>query len=53
MRAALTKRAARDTTPVLAVIGVGEGEDRAIAALNIALSAARDWRQGADDRRRS
>ncbi len=42
MRAALTKRAARDTTPVLAVIGVGEGEDRAIAALNIALSAARD-----------
>ena len=42
MRAALTKRAARDTTPVLAVIGVGEGEDRAIAGLNIALSAARD-----------
>ena len=42
MRAALTKRAAQDTTPVLAVIGVGEGEDRAIAALNIALSAARD-----------
>jgi len=42
MRAALTKRAAQDTTPVLAVIGVGEGEDRDITALNIALSAARD-----------
>ena len=42
MRAALAKRAAGDTTPVMAVIGAGDGEDRSIAALNIALAAARD-----------
>ena len=28
--------------PVLAVIGVGDGEDRSITALNFALAAARD-----------
>ena len=38
----LAARAAKDTAPVLAVIGAGNGEDRGIAALNIALSAARD-----------
>ena len=42
MRAALATRAARDTVPVMAVICAGNGEDRSIAALNIALSAARD-----------
>jgi uncharacterized protein involved in exopolysaccharide biosynthesis len=42
IRAALTKRAAQDTTPVLTVIGAGESEDRSAIALNIALSAARD-----------
>jgi uncharacterized protein involved in exopolysaccharide biosynthesis/Mrp family chromosome partitioning ATPase len=42
MRAALAKRAARDATPVMAVIGAGDGEDRIVTALNIALSAARD-----------
>ena len=42
MRTALATRAAKDTAPVMAVIGAGNGEDRSIAALNIALSAARD-----------
>ena len=42
MRTALTRRAAKDTAPVMAVIGAGAGQDRSIAALNIALSAARD-----------
>ena len=42
MRTALAKRAAKDTAPVMAVIGAGAGEDRSIAALNIALAAARD-----------
>jgi uncharacterized protein involved in exopolysaccharide biosynthesis/Mrp family chromosome partitioning ATPase len=42
MRTALTKRAAADTTPVMAVIGAGSSEDRGVAALNIALAAARD-----------
>jgi uncharacterized protein involved in exopolysaccharide biosynthesis/Mrp family chromosome partitioning ATPase len=40
MRATLAKRAAANTLPVMAVIGAGE--ERSIAALNIALSAARD-----------
>jgi uncharacterized protein involved in exopolysaccharide biosynthesis/Mrp family chromosome partitioning ATPase len=40
-RAALAARAA-DTVPVLAAIGPGYGTERSIAALNIALSAARD-----------
>jgi len=42
MLMALAARAAKDTAPVLAVIGAGNGGDRSIAALNIALSAARD-----------
>lgn len=42
LRAALAKRAAADTAPVMAVIGAGAGQDRSIVALNIALSAARD-----------
>ena len=42
MRATLTRRAAADTLPVMAVIGAGDDEERSIAALNIALSAARD-----------
>ena len=42
MRTALATRAAKDTAPVMAVIGAGHDQDRGIAALNIALSAARD-----------
>ena len=42
MRTALTRRAANDIAPVMAVIGAGNGQDRSIAALNVALSAARD-----------
>ncbi|MBR1147008.1 exopolysaccharide transport family protein [Bradyrhizobium sp. AUGA SZCCT0431] len=42
IRTALATRAAKDTAPVIAVIGAGNGEDRSIAALNVALSAARD-----------
>lgn len=40
IRVTLGKRAAADTTPVMAVIGAGG--DRSIVALNIALAAARD-----------
>lgn len=40
--AALKKRAAADTVPVMAVIGAGDNRHRSIAALNIALAAARD-----------
>ena len=42
MRAALTRRAGEQATPVMAVIGAGPDQDRSIAALNVALSAARD-----------
>jgi uncharacterized protein involved in exopolysaccharide biosynthesis/Mrp family chromosome partitioning ATPase len=42
MRAALARRAGEQTPPVMAVIGAGADQDRSIAALNIALSAARD-----------
>jgi uncharacterized protein involved in exopolysaccharide biosynthesis/Mrp family chromosome partitioning ATPase len=42
IRASLTKRSPLDTTPVMAVIGAGAPQDRSIAALNIALAAARD-----------
>jgi len=42
MRTTLATRAAKDTAPVMAVIGADNGGDRSIAALNIALSAARD-----------
>lgn len=42
MRETLAKRLAGNGTPVLAVIGAGATQDRSIAALNIALAAARD-----------
>ena len=42
MRATLAKRPPAGVTPVMAVIGSGAGRDRTIAALNIALAAARD-----------
>src|SRR5205814_5015004 len=42
MRTALVRRVAKDTAPVIAVIGAGPGQDRSIAALNIALAAAHD-----------
>ena len=42
MRAALARRAGGETPPVMAVIGAGPDQDRSIAALNIALAAARD-----------
>jgi uncharacterized protein involved in exopolysaccharide biosynthesis/Mrp family chromosome partitioning ATPase len=42
MRAALTKRSPANAMPVMAVIGTGNGEDRSIAALNVALAAAGD-----------
>jgi uncharacterized protein involved in exopolysaccharide biosynthesis/Mrp family chromosome partitioning ATPase len=42
MRAPLAQRSPANATPVMAVIGTGPARDRGIAALNIALSAARD-----------
>jgi uncharacterized protein involved in exopolysaccharide biosynthesis/Mrp family chromosome partitioning ATPase len=42
MRAPLAKRSDADAVPVMVVIGAGAGPDRSIAALNIALAAARD-----------
>lgn len=42
MRATLAKRPPAGVAPVMAVIGSGAGRDRTIAALNIALAAARD-----------
>jgi uncharacterized protein involved in exopolysaccharide biosynthesis/Mrp family chromosome partitioning ATPase len=42
MRAVLARRAGGETPPVMAVIGAGADQDRSIAALNIALAAARD-----------
>jgi uncharacterized protein involved in exopolysaccharide biosynthesis/Mrp family chromosome partitioning ATPase len=42
VRAALAKRLPAEAMPVMAVIGPGSGEDRGIAALNVALAAARD-----------
>jgi uncharacterized protein involved in exopolysaccharide biosynthesis/Mrp family chromosome partitioning ATPase len=41
LRATLTRHAAADMA-VMAVIGAGTGKDRSIAALNVALAAARD-----------
>lgn len=40
MRAALSRRAGANTSPVMAVIGASQ--DRSVAALNIALAAVRD-----------
>lgn len=42
MRAPLAQRPSANATPVMTVIGTGPAKDRSIAALNIALAAARD-----------
>jgi uncharacterized protein involved in exopolysaccharide biosynthesis/Mrp family chromosome partitioning ATPase len=42
LRAISARRSPATAMPVMAVIGAGAGEDRSIAALNIALAAARD-----------
>jgi Mrp family chromosome partitioning ATPase len=42
IRAALTRRGGEQAVPVLTVIDVEADQDRSIAALNIALAAARD-----------
>jgi Mrp family chromosome partitioning ATPase len=42
MRATLTRREPASAIPVMAMIGAGAAKDRSIAALNIALAAARD-----------
>jgi uncharacterized protein involved in exopolysaccharide biosynthesis/Mrp family chromosome partitioning ATPase len=42
MRAILAKCSPANAAPVMAVIGAGASEDRSIAAMNIALAAARD-----------
>jgi len=42
MRAVLARRAGDENLPVMALIGSGPDQDRSIAALNIALAAARD-----------
>ncbi len=42
MRATVARRSPDNAMPVIAVVGAGPGEDRAIAALNVALAAARD-----------
>ena len=42
MRAIVTRRSPANAMPVMAAIGAGDGADRSITALNIALAAARD-----------
>jgi uncharacterized protein involved in exopolysaccharide biosynthesis/Mrp family chromosome partitioning ATPase len=42
MRAAVARRSPGNAMPVITVIGAGGSEDRSIAALNVALAAARD-----------
>ena len=42
MRAIVTRRSPANAIPVLAAIGAGDGADRSITALNIALAATRD-----------
>jgi uncharacterized protein involved in exopolysaccharide biosynthesis/Mrp family chromosome partitioning ATPase len=42
MRATLARRSPASAMPVIALIGPGASEDRSIAALNVALAAARD-----------
>ena len=42
MRATLARRSPANAMPVIALIGPGASEDRSIAALNVALAAARD-----------
>jgi len=42
MREIVTRRSPANAMPVMAAIGAGDGADRSITALNIALAAARD-----------
>lgn len=42
MRANVIRRSPGNAMPVIAVIGAGASEDRSVAALNVALAAARD-----------
>jgi Mrp family chromosome partitioning ATPase len=42
MRETVTRRSPANAMPVMAAIGAGDGADRSITALNIALAAARD-----------
>lgn len=42
IRAVAARRSSTSAMPVVAVIGAGASEDRSIAALNVALAAARD-----------
>jgi len=42
IRAIVARRSPANAIPVMAMIGAGSGEDRSIAALNVALAAARD-----------
>ena len=42
MRATVARRSPANAMPVMAMIGAGASEDRSIAALNVALAAARD-----------
>ena len=42
MRAIVARRSPANAMPVIAVIGAGASEDRNVAALNVALAAARD-----------
>jgi polysaccharide biosynthesis transport protein len=42
MRAIVSRRSPANAMPVMAAIGAGDGADRSIVALNIALAAARD-----------
>lgn len=42
MRVAVAKRSPGQRIPVIAIVGAGNGEERSVAALNVALAAARD-----------
>jgi uncharacterized protein involved in exopolysaccharide biosynthesis/Mrp family chromosome partitioning ATPase len=42
IRAVVARRSPANAVPVMTMIGAGAGEDRSIAALNVALAAARD-----------
>ncbi len=42
MRATVARRSSGNAMPAIAVIGAGASEDRSIAAVNVALAAARD-----------
>lgn len=42
MRVSVAKRAPGQSTPVIAIVGAGDAEERSVTALNVALAAARD-----------